>query len=99
MPRLGPGPVFYLEWLTLSRRWQTYAGRAAFIASLLVSLAVVWFANNDELSDRTNLSTMARVGETFFYALVGTQLSLVLLAAPAYTAGSICLDKARGNLT
>src|SRR5262249_36123336 len=28
----------------------------------------------------------------------GTQLGLVLLAAPAYTAGAVCLDRARGTL-
>ena len=32
-------------------------------------------------------------------AVIGTQLTLVLLAAPAATAGAICLDRARGTLT
>ena len=41
---------------------------------------------------------MAQVGESYFFAIAGTQLVLVLLAAPAYTAGAVCLDKARGNL-
>jgi ABC-type transport system involved in multi-copper enzyme maturation permease subunit len=36
---------------------------------------------------------------TFFLAVIGTQLTLVLLAAPAATAGAICLDRARGTLT
>ncbi len=36
----------------------------------------------------------------FFNALVGTQLTLVPLAAPALTAGSICPDRKRkGTLT
>ena len=30
--------------------------------------------------------------------MIGTQLTLVLLAAPAATAGAICLDRARGTL-
>jgi ABC-type transport system involved in multi-copper enzyme maturation permease subunit len=42
---------------------------------------------------------MASLGEHFFIALIGTQLTLVLLAAPAATAGAICLDRARGTLT
>src|SRR5262249_6789042 len=41
----------------------------------------------------------ANVGEGFFYAIVGTQLALILLAAPGATAGAICLDKVRGALT
>ena len=32
-------------------------------------------------------------------AVIGTQLTLVLLAAPAATAGAICLDRSRGTLT
>ena len=42
---------------------------------------------------------MAEVGERLFVAVVGTQLTLVLLAAPAATAGAICLDRSRGTLT
>ena len=49
-------------------------------------------------SSVVTLSQLAGVGETFFYAIAGTQLALVLLAAPAYTASAICLDKARGTL-
>ena len=42
---------------------------------------------------------MAMLGEGFYLGFVGMQLTLVLLAAPAATAGSICLDRARGTLT
>ena len=42
---------------------------------------------------------LAEVGERLFVAVVGTQLALVLLAAPAATAGAICLDRSRGTLT
>src|SRR5262249_34590201 len=41
----------------------------------------------------------ALIGEHFFYAIIGTQLSLILLLSPAVTAGSVCLDKTRGTLT
>ena len=41
---------------------------------------------------------LAAVGERFFLAVIGTQMALVLLAAPAATAGAICLDRARGTL-
>jgi ABC-type transport system involved in multi-copper enzyme maturation permease subunit len=92
------GPVFVYECVTAARRWQTYAGRTAFLALLFTSLAVVWAAKCAGDPDAANLSRLAQVGESFFYALAGTQLVLVLLAAPAYTAGAICLDKARGTL-
>ena len=41
---------------------------------------------------------MAAVGEGFFYALTGIQVSLILLAAPAAAAGSLGIDRARGTL-
>ena len=41
---------------------------------------------------------MARFGQTLFITIVSIELGLVLLAAPAATAGAVCLDKARGTL-
>jgi ABC-type transport system involved in multi-copper enzyme maturation permease subunit len=97
MARWGLGPVFASECVTAARRWQTYAGRAAFLVILLISLTVVW-ATKVAPAGPVTIRDLARVGEFFFYPIVGTQLVLVLLAAPAYTAGAVCLDKARGTL-
>ena len=41
----------------------------------------------------------AALGKSYFYAIIGVELTLVLLAAPAATAGAICVDRARGTLT
>src|SRR5262245_41085266 len=98
--RWGLGPVFFFEWLMTSRRWQMYAGRALFVGSLLGAMVIVWLANEDRYYyNMTVQQRMSRMGVYFFYALTCTQLALVMLAAPAATAGSICLDKARGTLT
>jgi ABC-type transport system involved in multi-copper enzyme maturation permease subunit len=96
--RWGLGPVFTYEWLTMARRWQVYAARSAFVAVLLAGLAGVWAS---EVADQPPLSirAQAQVGRSFFQTIVGIQFALVLLAAPAASAGSICLDKARGTLT
>lgn len=100
--RRGPGPVFLYESLLNVRRWQVYAGRSLFAFVLLAGMTVVWLT-----LDRAQLrlggppltfQKMAILGERFFYALAGTQVSLVLLAAPAATAGAICMDRARGTL-
>ena len=96
--RWGLGPVFVYEWLTASRRWQMYGGRALFVFLLLGGLSVVWFSQVTRANGPLDLRSLARMGEGFFYAIVGTQLAIVLLAAPAATAGSICADKARGSL-
>src|SRR5437879_501397 len=93
--RFGPGPVFAFEWLMAVRRWQMYATRSILVSLLLAALVVVW---NSERVGVQNIRQMALVGEAFYQALVGTLLTLILLAAPAATAGSVCLDKTRGAL-
>jgi ABC-type transport system involved in multi-copper enzyme maturation permease subunit len=95
--RWGPGPVFAVELRGAARRWQTFVLRACFVAALLGALSLVWWSL---VLERQTLSVkeLARVGEGFYYALVGTQLALLLLAAPAATAGAVCQDKARGGL-
>jgi ABC-type transport system involved in multi-copper enzyme maturation permease subunit len=95
--RWGLGPVFVYETLRTSRRWQLYAGRCFFVAVLLAALFAVWLEESTSHPVPT-LQTQARVGEKFFYGLIGTQLVLVLLAAPLLTAGAVCLEKARGTL-
>jgi ABC-type transport system involved in multi-copper enzyme maturation permease subunit len=69
---------------------------------VLVGLAIVWGARIG-LGFGTKpwwdvYEQMAKLGEWFFYAMAAIQVSLVILAAPASTAGSICIDRARGTL-
>lgn len=98
--RWGPGPVFVYESITGARRWQVYALRSLFVLALLLSLTVVWQSLDLRPGiNRYTLQQLARVGESFYYGLAGVQLALVMLAAPAATAGAICLDRARGTLT
>ena len=98
----GTGPVFAYESLLNARRWQVYAGRSVFVLVLLIGLAVVWIGRHSLTSTPGPrppvFQQMAKLGEWFFYAMAGIQVSLVILAAPAATAGSICMDRARGTL-
>jgi ABC-type transport system involved in multi-copper enzyme maturation permease subunit len=96
--KLGLGPVFAFEWLRASRRWQLYAGRSLFVLLLFAALLVTWISKIGLQPYTVSLRQNANIGEFIFYAIVGTQLALVLLAAPAATASSVCLDKARGTL-
>jgi ABC-type transport system involved in multi-copper enzyme maturation permease subunit len=101
--RWGLGPVFAYESLLNARRWQVYAGRSIFVLVMLIGMTIVWFTkdNNTGLPKGVVLPTykqMAKLGEWFFYALAGIQISLVMLAAPAAAAGSVCMDRARGTL-
>src|SRR5262249_46555873 len=94
----GPGPGFASEWLTAALRWEGYAVRAGLVLLLWLGLSAVWLENHGgagELSHRQ----VAEIGRAFYAVTTLILLGLVGLAAPAATAGAICSDKARGNLT
>jgi ABC-type transport system involved in multi-copper enzyme maturation permease subunit len=103
--RVGPGPVFIYESLLFARRRHAYAGRALFVLAMLVGLWFSWrnsfdsSASGPPLASRTGtLQALATAGTSCFFALAGIQLALVLVVAPAATAGALCQDRARGVL-
>ena len=98
--RLGPGPVFAYEWLTTTRRWQLYALRGLFVGLILAGMIFIWQVELSRTGQGPTVSIqqLAEYGERFYTTIVSIELTLVLLAAPAATAGAICLDKARGTL-
>ena len=91
----GPGPVFAFESLIAARRWQLYALRSVYVSLLLVGLTLTWGP-----SERTikSLADAAAIGRLLLHTVIAVQLAMVLLAAPAATAGTICVNKARGTL-
>ncbi|AMV39621.1 ABC transporter permease subunit [Planctomyces sp. SH-PL62] len=96
--RLGLGPVFVYEWLRTSRRWQLYASRAGFVAVLLCGLGILWASQPRRVDDGLSIREVAAFGRSLYETIANTELTLVLLAAPAATAGAVCLDKSRGSL-
>ncbi len=96
--RFGPGPVFIHESIAATRRWQLYAVRSLFVLGLLLALYFV-IGLLGRTPQSFSISVLASLGEEFYYAISTTQLVLVLLIAPAATAGAICVDRARGTLT
>jgi len=100
--RVGLGPVFAFEWRMASRRWQAYAMRSLTVLLLLAAMALVWYespAARLTASGAVTIVQQAEVGKAFYGTTAIILLGLVGLAAPAATAGAICADKARGNLT
>lgn len=91
------GPVFDYEWLTASRRWQGYALRSLLGLLLFLGLSAVWLERSTGAKEMT-IWQQAEIGRRFYFVTTLVLLGLVGLAAPAATAGAICLDKARGNL-
>jgi ABC-type transport system involved in multi-copper enzyme maturation permease subunit len=96
--RWGLGPVFAYECLTVSRRWQLYAGRALLVASLLAGLTLVWLAKV-RARQFTSHQQLAEIGSVFESAIMAVELVLALVVVPAATAGAVCQDKMRGGLT
>jgi len=100
--RLGPGPVFVHESIAATGRWQLYALRALFVMGLLAGLGIVWLVvwlEEGKPFGSVTLQELAQLGESIYYVISTIQLMLVLIVAPAATAGAICLDRARGTLT
>ena len=97
---MSTSPVLLYEAITASRRWQGYALRAFLVLAMLIALAVVWLGARQGVSASTEQTRqfLAELGENFYYGAAGIQLALVLLAAPAATAGAVCLDRGRGWL-
>jgi ABC-type transport system involved in multi-copper enzyme maturation permease subunit len=91
----GPGPVFVFECVALARRRSHYFLRAALVVVLLAVLALIWAPAGKTFRNRADL---AGVTARFFEGIVIVQTAAVLLAAPAATAGAVCVDKARGTL-
>jgi hypothetical protein len=103
--RVGPGPVFIFESLIIARSRQVYAGRVLFVVAMLAGLWISWWNNaqppgpgQPPVARPGTMQELASAGASFFFALAGIQLSMVLLVAPAATAGAICQDRARGVL-
>src|SRR3954447_19924111 len=97
----GLGPVFAFEWLMTARRWQAYAMRSTTVLLMLGAMWLVWTGSPAGRTATGELSIVqqVQVGKAFYGSTAMILLGLVGLAAPAAAAGSICLDKARGNLT
>lgn len=91
----GTGPVFVFECVALARRRQFYLLRTVLVSTLLAVLALTWTLAEQAFGDREEL---ARVAYRFYLGVVIVQMAVVLLAAPAATAGALCVDKTRGTL-
>src|SRR5262245_20396338 len=95
---LAWGPILAHDRRASARRWQTYALRGAGAGGLLFGLSVSWFV---EVAGKLQAPVWGQpaVGQQYFVVMIGVQLALVLIAAPAFAAGSICDDRVKGVLT
>lgn len=91
------GPVFAFEAIGLARRPWLYLARAAFVATLLIGLALTW-ASAPAANSPRNARRLAQVGRAFTANTLATGLALTLIVAPAATAGALASDRARGTL-
>jgi|GEM_PF-742140 len=97
---VGLGPVFRVEWMVNARKWHGYAARFFFGLALLFCITITSWSIGSLTSNHgiVTVGILSQFGEWLFEIMGTTQLLMVLLAAPAATAGAICQDRARGNL-
>ena len=71
-----------------------------FVVLVLVGMMLAWYGGypRPTSGQTVSLQMLAAYGQRLFYMIATIELSLVLLAGPAATAGAVCLDKARGTL-
>jgi len=77
-----------------------YALRAGFVCAILAGMVFIFRIDHREIgaSQTASFQQLASFGQSLYLTIVSIELTLVLLVAPAATAGAICLDKARGTL-
>src|SRR5262249_53309149 len=91
------GPVYSLEWLQASRRVQKFPWR--FIFSLVLFIEMQWLTITlfDYLVTGDS-RLVAYVAGALLYIVTAQQTLLILIATPAFAAGSISDEKRRGTL-
>jgi ABC-type transport system involved in multi-copper enzyme maturation permease subunit len=88
--------VFQLEWQANARKPRFLWLRALYAGGVLVALAHVLAPELAQSGGGLALPSVARLGESFFWALSLVQLLAVLLLTPAITAGTIA-EEAQGR--
>ncbi len=75
----GIDPVMRKEFYGLSRRWQTYAGRTAYVGILALAVWILWDSFARERY--SSYSMYAELGYIFFAGFSGIQFALIGLSA------------------
>ena len=97
--RIGPGPVFVVEFITAARRWQMFAQRSVLVLLLLAVLSYVLMSEVPLGTTRhVSLADYANLAQKFSEAVLTTQLVFILLGVPVAIALAVCSDNARGKL-
>jgi ABC-type transport system involved in multi-copper enzyme maturation permease subunit len=91
------GPVFEWEGRRVTRQRWFYAARSMMVGALLLGLGAAWWVRVSRL-EMSRANEMAKAGEWFFAVVAIGQVSMVLFAAPAATAGAFCNQLVRGHL-
>ncbi len=91
-PALVIGPIFYREVLVGARRPRTLMIQTGFVLALIIAVLVAW----PPAGAAPNVVLTA--GRTAFSVLAWVAWAVVVLLAPAFTAGTITAEKERNTL-
>jgi ABC-type transport system involved in multi-copper enzyme maturation permease subunit len=67
------------------------------VLALLVGMLTIWWSYLDARWS-AGIKQQAKLGEAYFCAMIGVQLALTMIVAPAATAGAVCVERSRGSL-
>jgi ABC-type transport system involved in multi-copper enzyme maturation permease subunit len=89
------GPVLWYDLVRNTRRGRTFGLRCLYLALLLAALAVMYanWSHSGRWWQPVRSRDAARFALAFFETFACTQLALVVLLTPAYTAGAVAEEK------
>src|SRR5687767_9032828 len=97
--RLLDNPVLTKELRVRMRGTRAYwilAGYLLFLAFILFVQYTTWW--NNVQARGGGVSMGSKIGQSFFYWIVGTQMFLVAFITPAVTSGAITIEKEQRTL-
>src|SRR5258707_5953434 len=92
------GPILRKELILTARRGATYAGRATFVAELLLVIGAIEACAYAFEWDRSTVAAQAGFALRAFAALAGITMLLALMITPTMVAPSIAIERDKKSL-
>lgn len=92
------GPVYTLEWQQAIRRAQQLRWRWVYVGILAIELAALLIEAFTKTILEPKFAEFAVIAESAFLLFLAQQTIAILIAAPAFAAGSISDERQRGTL-
>jgi ABC-type transport system involved in multi-copper enzyme maturation permease subunit len=93
------GPVLRYDLVRTARRARTYFVRTGYLLALLTVIGLMYLnAAPGRAPGRPSIGELADFGGRVFWTFAGAQFVLIVLLAPAYTAGAVAEERQKKTL-